>query len=59
MMDKCEKCGTNLKDDCVAVWKCPECGKAFKVNFSKLYKIQEVKKQKLDQHIISVCLAQT
>lgn len=51
-MYKCEKCGTNLSDDCVAVWKCPECEKAFKVSFSKLYKIQEVKKQKLGQHLI-------
>lgn len=51
-MYKCEKCGTNLNDDCAVVWKCSECGKAFKVSFSKLHKIQEVKKQKLGQHLI-------
>lgn len=51
-MCKCEKCGTNLNDDCVAIWKCSECGKAFKVNFSKLQKIQEAKKQKPDRHLI-------
>ena len=32
---------------CIAVWKCPECGKAFKVDFSELHKMQEVKKQRL------------
>lgn len=51
-MYKCEKCGTNLNDDCVVIWKCSECGKAFKVNFSKLQKIQEAKKQKPDRHLI-------
>lgn len=34
-MDKCENCGMNLNDDCVVVWKCPECGKAFKHGFSE------------------------
>lgn len=51
-MDKCEKCGMNLNDDCVAIWKCLECNRTFKVSFSKLHKIQEVKKQKLGQHLI-------
>ena len=51
-MNKCEKCGVNFSDDCIVVWKCPECGKAFKVSFSKLHKIQEAKKQKPGQHLI-------
>lgn len=49
---KCPKCGMDLNDDCMIVWKCAECGKAFKVSLSKLYKIQELKKQKADQHLI-------
>ncbi len=40
---KCSKCGTDLNDDCMVVWNCPECGKAFKVNFSRLEKMQEWK----------------
>lgn len=52
IMDKCEKCGINLDDNCTVVWKCPECEKAFKVSFSKLHKIQEAKKQKPGQHLI-------
>lgn len=51
-MYKCEKCGMNLNDDCIAVWKCSECNKAYKVSFSKLYKIQEAKKQKQGQYLI-------
>lgn len=49
---KCPKCGTNLNDDCMIVWKCAECGKAFKVSVSKLDKIQELKKKKADQHLL-------
>ena len=51
-MDKCEKCGMYLNDDCIVVWKCPECGKAFKVRFSKLQQIQEWKRKNVGKHLI-------
>lgn len=51
-MDKCKKCGVNFDDNCIIIWKCTKCGKAFKVDFYKLHKIQEMKKQKLGQHLV-------
>ena len=41
-----------LNDDCIVVWKCPECGKAFKVRFSKLQQIQEWKRKNVGKHLI-------
>lgn len=35
-MMKCENCKTELKDSDVIGWKCLECGKEFKVHYSKL-----------------------
>ncbi len=49
---KCSKCGTDLNDDCMVVWNCPECGKAFKVNFSRLEKMQEWKRNNPGKHFI-------
>lgn len=42
-MDKCSKCGNIISDIDIMAWKCMECGKAFKVNLSKLKKIQMLK----------------
>ena len=50
--NKCPKCGMNLNDDCIFVWKCPECGKAFKINFSKLEQVQEWKRNNVGNHLI-------
>lgn len=50
---KCPKCETSLNDDCIVVWKCNECGKAVKFNLAKLHKIQELKKQKPDKHLLN------
>lgn len=49
---KCSKCGTDLNDDCMIVWKCPECGKAFKVGFSKLKQMQEWKRNNEGKNLI-------
>lgn len=49
---KCPKCGVSLDDECITVWKCKECGKAFKANLAKLHKIQEVKKQKVGKRLL-------
>lgn len=51
-MDKCEKCGMILNDDCVVAWKCKECGKAFEVTLGKLRKIQELKSKNADKHLL-------
>lgn len=53
---KCPKCGTDLNDDYMIVWKCPECGKAFKVSFSKLNKIHEWKRNNIGKYLIK-CLS--
>lgn len=42
-MDKCGKCGNIISDKNAMAWKCMECGKAFKVNLSKLKKLQLLK----------------
>lgn len=42
-MEKCSKCGSVISDNDVMAWKCMECGKAFKVNLSKLKKLQALK----------------
>ena len=39
-MDKCSRCGKIISDNDIMAWKCMECGKAFKVNLSKLKKLQ-------------------
>ncbi len=39
-MDKCNKCGSVISDDDYMAWKCTSCGKAFKVNLSKLKRVQ-------------------
>lgn len=44
-MIKCEKCKTELKDSDVLGWKCLECGKAFKVHYSKLKGLRIKKSQ--------------
>lgn len=49
---QCPKCGMDLTDDCMVVWKCSECGKAFKVSFSKLEKIQEWKRNNAGKHLL-------
>ncbi len=49
---KCPECGTNLNDDCAVVWKCRECGKAFKASLSKLYKIQEKKRKIIGKSVL-------
>lgn len=49
---KCPECGTNLNDDCTVVWKCRECGKAFKASLSKLYKIQEHKHKIIGKNVL-------
>lgn len=51
-MNKCEKCGTNFNDDCVVVWKCSECGKAFKISYSKLQRMQEWKNKNIGKHLL-------
>lgn len=51
-MDKCEKCGMNLSDDCVGVWKCNECGKMFKLSLGKLRMIQERKMQNVGKSLL-------
>lgn len=42
-MEKCSKCGSIISDNDPIAWKCTECGKAFKVNLSKLKKLQVLK----------------
>lgn len=42
-MDKCNKCGSVISDDDYMAWKCTSCGKAFKVNLSKLKRVQAQK----------------
>lgn len=42
-MEKCSKCESAISDNDVMAWKCMECGKAFKVNLSKLKKLQVLK----------------
>ena len=51
-MNKCDKCGANFLDDCIVVWKCSECEKALKVNFSMLHRIKEWKRKNVGKHII-------
>lgn len=52
-MDKCKKCGVKLFDDCIVIWTCPECGKAFKIKFSMLHKIQEWKRKNVGKNLIN------
>lgn len=42
-MEKCSKCGSIISDNDPMAWKCTECGKAFRVNLSKLRKLQALK----------------
>lgn len=42
-MEKCTKCGSVISDNDPMAWKCMECGKAFRVNLSKLKKLQILK----------------
>ena len=42
-MEKCNKCESIISDNDPMAWKCTECGKAFKVNLSKLKKLQLLK----------------
>lgn len=42
-MEKCNKCGSVISYNDSMAWKCTECGKAFKVNLSKLKKLQVLK----------------
>lgn len=42
-MEKCSKCGSAISDNDPMAWKCTECGKAFRVNLSKLKKLQALK----------------
>lgn len=42
-MEKCSKCESAISDNDVMAWKCMECGKAFRVNLSKLKKLQALK----------------
>lgn len=42
-MEKCSKCGSIISDNDPIAWKCTECGNAFKVNLSKLKKLQALK----------------
>lgn len=51
-MYKCKKCEVTLSGDCIVVWKCPECGKAVKLNLAKLNKVQEMKKQNVGKHLL-------
>lgn len=51
-MVKCEKCGMNLADNCIIVWKCPSCGKVFKVSLEKLRKIQEQRHKTIGKNIL-------
>ena len=44
-MEKCSKCGNIISDNDIMAWKCAECGKAFKVNLSKLEKLQMLKEK--------------
>ncbi len=49
---KCPECGTNLNDDCTVIWKCRECGKAFKASLPKLYKIQKHKQKIIGKNVL-------
>lgn len=49
---KCPKCGLDLSDDCIFVWKCNKCGKAVKLNLAKLYKVLELKKQNAEKLLL-------
>ncbi|MDE7132915.1 MAG: hypothetical protein K2O65_14195 [Lachnospiraceae bacterium] len=51
-MDKCEKCGAELTDNCFVVWKCNECGKGYKLNLGKLRMIQERKMQNAGKSLL-------
>lgn len=42
-MNKCSKCGAIISDKDNMAWKCMSCGKAFKVNLSKLKQVQAQK----------------
>lgn len=42
-MEKCSKCGSVISDNDNMAWKCTECGKAFRVNLSKLKKLKILK----------------
>lgn len=42
-MKKCSKCGWVISDNDKMAWKCTECGKAFRVNLSKLKKLYALK----------------
>lgn len=42
-MNKCSKCGAVISDNDNMAWKCMSCGKAFKVNLSKLKQVQAQK----------------
>ncbi len=42
-MKKCSKCGTAVSENDKMAWKCMECGKAFKINLSKLKRLQALK----------------
>lgn len=42
-MEKCSKCGSVISDNDNMAWKCMECGKAFRVNLSKLKKLYVLK----------------
>lgn len=44
-MEKCSKCGNIISDNDIMAWKCTECGKAFKVDLSKLKKLQMLKEK--------------
>lgn len=46
-MNKCSKCGAVISDNDYMAWKCMSCGKAFKVNLSKLKQVQ-AQKDKLE-----------
>ena len=38
-MEKCTKCGSVISDNDPMAWKCTECGKAFRINLSRLKKL--------------------
>lgn len=52
VMDKCEKCGAKLLDNCLVVWKCNKCGKGYKLNLGKLRIIQERKMQNTGKSLL-------
>lgn len=42
-MNQCTNCGAAITDDDLIIWKCPECGKKYKIKMSK---VRNIKKQK-------------